>query len=311
MAGSACTRFGVFEAGQESAHDPKYTVIPQRERLNKRRAAEAAARDAEADSASDQEDTHDVTPPPPTTPPAAAGDWWPPDCCCSSRSAPSTPGACSARPCRARTPFKLSKVRGDAALRGDHRDDLHRHLHRGPDPGQARPAHRRADRGGHLRDRRHHRVLRHRTATSCRCWCSATACIGGFGLGLAYIVPIAMLQKWFPDRRGLITGLAVGGFGFGAVITAPIAQRLDRRATRTTLRRPSCRSASPTWSLPCSVPLLQEPAAGLLRAGLRAGDPGRVVDSGRDYTQGEAVRTLAVVRADRDFDPGRASPGSR
>src|SRR5918997_6464889 len=32
--------------------------------------------------------------------------------------------------------------------------------------------------------------------------------LGGFGLGLAYIVPIAMLQKWFPDKRGLITGLA-------------------------------------------------------------------------------------------------------
>jgi OFA family oxalate/formate antiporter-like MFS transporter len=50
--------------------------------------------------------------------------------------------------------------------------------------------------------------------------------ISGFGLGLAYIVPIAMLQKWFPDKRGLITGLAVGGFGFGAVLTSPIAQRL-------------------------------------------------------------------------------------
>ncbi|MCU1589361.1 MAG: nrfD [Frankiales bacterium] len=36
MAGSACTRFGVFEAGQESARDPKYTVVPQRERLNAR-----------------------------------------------------------------------------------------------------------------------------------------------------------------------------------------------------------------------------------------------------------------------------------
>src|SRR3954451_1603332 len=50
--------------------------------------------------------------------------------------------------------------------------------------------------------------------------------ISGFGLGVAYIVPIAMLQKWFPDRRGLITGLAVGGFGFGAVLTSPVAQRL-------------------------------------------------------------------------------------
>jgi hypothetical protein len=44
LAGSACTRFGVFEAGIESAHDPKYTVVPQRERLNRRRAAEAAAK---------------------------------------------------------------------------------------------------------------------------------------------------------------------------------------------------------------------------------------------------------------------------
>ncbi|HEY1571973.1 MAG TPA: OFA family MFS transporter [Pseudonocardiaceae bacterium] len=50
--------------------------------------------------------------------------------------------------------------------------------------------------------------------------------IAGFGLGLAYIVPIAMLQKWFPDHRGLITGIAVGGFGFGAVITSPVAQKL-------------------------------------------------------------------------------------
>lgn len=50
--------------------------------------------------------------------------------------------------------------------------------------------------------------------------------IGGFGLGLGYIVPIAMLQKWFPDKRGLITGIAVGGFGFGAVVTSPIAQSL-------------------------------------------------------------------------------------
>lgn len=50
--------------------------------------------------------------------------------------------------------------------------------------------------------------------------------IAGFGLGFAYIVPIAMLQKWFPDKRGLITGLAVAGFGFGAVVTAPLAQQL-------------------------------------------------------------------------------------
>src|SRR6267378_3082896 len=50
--------------------------------------------------------------------------------------------------------------------------------------------------------------------------------IGGIGLGLGYIVPVAVLVKWFPDRRGLITGVAVGGFGAGALITAPVATRL-------------------------------------------------------------------------------------
>jgi OFA family oxalate/formate antiporter-like MFS transporter len=50
--------------------------------------------------------------------------------------------------------------------------------------------------------------------------------MGGVGLGLGYIVPVATLVKWFPDKRGLITGIAVTGFGSGALITAPIATRL-------------------------------------------------------------------------------------
>lgn len=50
--------------------------------------------------------------------------------------------------------------------------------------------------------------------------------IGGTGLGFGYIVPVAVLVKWFPDRRGLLTGIAVGGFGAGALVTAPIATRL-------------------------------------------------------------------------------------
>src|SRR5712672_1041362 len=50
--------------------------------------------------------------------------------------------------------------------------------------------------------------------------------IGGIGLGLGYIVPVAVLVKWFPDRRGLITGIAVGAFGAAALITAPVATRL-------------------------------------------------------------------------------------
>ena len=50
--------------------------------------------------------------------------------------------------------------------------------------------------------------------------------IGGIGLGFGYIVPISVLVKWFPDRRGLITGIAVAGFGAGALVTAPVATQL-------------------------------------------------------------------------------------
>jgi MFS transporter, OFA family, oxalate/formate antiporter len=50
--------------------------------------------------------------------------------------------------------------------------------------------------------------------------------IGGIGLGFGYIVPISVLVKWFPDRRGVMTGIAVGGFGAGALVTAPVATRL-------------------------------------------------------------------------------------
>ena len=50
--------------------------------------------------------------------------------------------------------------------------------------------------------------------------------IGGTGVGFGYIVPVAVLVKWFPDRRGLITGIAVGGFGAGALVFAPLATHL-------------------------------------------------------------------------------------
>lgn len=47
-------------------------------------------------------------------------------------------------------------------------------------------------------------------------------CIGGIGLGIGYITPVSTLVKWFPDRRGLATGLAIMGFGFGAMIGGPV-----------------------------------------------------------------------------------------
>ena len=50
--------------------------------------------------------------------------------------------------------------------------------------------------------------------------------IGGIGLGLGYISPVSTLVKWFPDRRGMATGLAIMGFGGGAMIGAPLADQL-------------------------------------------------------------------------------------
>ena len=47
--------------------------------------------------------------------------------------------------------------------------------------------------------------------------------IGGSGIGLAYVVPIAVGMRWFPDKQGLISGLAVAGFGFGATLWVKLA----------------------------------------------------------------------------------------
>ena len=50
--------------------------------------------------------------------------------------------------------------------------------------------------------------------------------LGGIGLGLGYISPVSTLVKWFPDRRGMATGMAIMGFGGGAMIGAPLADLL-------------------------------------------------------------------------------------
>jgi len=115
--------------------------------------------------------------------------------------------------------------------------------------------------------------------------------ISGFGLGFAYIVPIAMLLKWFPDKRGLITGLAVGGFGFGAVLTSPVAHWLIAKDPD-----------QPTSAfLPLGIAYLvmsligasffRNPPAGYAVPGYEPAASGTGTDGGNDYTQGEALRT--------------------
>jgi MFS family permease len=50
--------------------------------------------------------------------------------------------------------------------------------------------------------------------------------LGGCGLGIGYITPVSTLIKWFPDRRGMATGMAIMGFGGGALIASPLSQVL-------------------------------------------------------------------------------------
>ena len=113
--------------------------------------------------------------------------------------------------------------------------------------------------------------------------------ISGFGLGVAYIVPIAMLQKWFPDKKGLITGLAVGGFGFGAVLTSPVAQWLISKD-------PAQPTKSFLWlgiaylvmSL-AGAAVFKNPPEGYTVPGYEAAASGG--EGAKEFDQGEALRT--------------------
>ena len=56
--------------------------------------------------------------------------------------------------------------------------------------------------------------------------------MGGAGLGLAYTPPIQTLMQWFPDKRGMASGLAIAGFGSGALVFTPVAQALMQHFAR-------------------------------------------------------------------------------
>jgi OFA family oxalate/formate antiporter-like MFS transporter len=113
--------------------------------------------------------------------------------------------------------------------------------------------------------------------------------MGGIGLGLSYIVPVSVLVKWFPDRRGLITGIAVGGFGVGPMITAPLATRLIQSVgVLNTFAYLGI--AYLIVTVVCSL-FMQNPADGWRSD---CGTPSAGQNSqpaGRDYTLGEALKT--------------------
>ena len=113
--------------------------------------------------------------------------------------------------------------------------------------------------------------------------------LGGIGLGLGYIVPVATLIKWFPDKRGMITGLAVAGFGAGALITAPVAQHLISTVglsqTFTTLGFIYFIAVS------ASAFFMRNPPDDYRPAGWQPAVNQQQQAAGKDYTLGEALRT--------------------
>jgi OFA family oxalate/formate antiporter-like MFS transporter len=113
--------------------------------------------------------------------------------------------------------------------------------------------------------------------------------IGGIGLGFGYIVPVAVLVKWFPDRRGLITGIAVGGFGAGALITAPVATRLIQSAG--VLRTFAYLGIAYLIVTVVAGLFMQNPPDGWRPEGWTPTASQASQRSRHDYTLGEALRT--------------------
>jgi MFS transporter, OFA family, oxalate/formate antiporter len=113
--------------------------------------------------------------------------------------------------------------------------------------------------------------------------------LAGIGLGFGYIVPVATLVKWFPDKRGMITGIAVAGFGAGALVTAPIATRLIEGI-----------GVLPTFAalgiaylimVAGASLLMRNPPEGWRPEGWEPSEAQKAQRSARDYTIKEALRT--------------------
>jgi OFA family oxalate/formate antiporter-like MFS transporter len=113
--------------------------------------------------------------------------------------------------------------------------------------------------------------------------------IGGIGLGLGYIVPVAVLLKWFPDKRGMITGVAVGGFGAGALITAPVATKLIQSVG--VLKTFGYLGIAYFIVVVITGWFMQNPPVGWAPEGWTLSAKQTATRAARDYTIGEALKT--------------------
>ena len=113
--------------------------------------------------------------------------------------------------------------------------------------------------------------------------------IGGMGLGLGYIVPVATLVKWFPDKRGMITGIAVAGFGAGALITAPIASHLI--VSLGVLKTFALLGIAYLIAVTLSAFFMKDPPPGYVPPGWKPTAADKRQRSNKDYTLKEALGT--------------------
>jgi OFA family oxalate/formate antiporter-like MFS transporter len=111
--------------------------------------------------------------------------------------------------------------------------------------------------------------------------------LGGIGLGLGYIVPVATLVKWFPDKRGMITGIAVAGFGAGALITAPIASRLI--VSVGVLKTFAILGIAYFIAVTAAALFIKDPPTGFAPAGWQPSAAQTKQRTTRDYTLSEAL----------------------
>jgi len=113
--------------------------------------------------------------------------------------------------------------------------------------------------------------------------------IGGIGIGFGYIIPVAVLLKWFPDKRGLMTGVAVGGFGVGALITAPLATHLIQTVGVMT----TFAYLGAGYLVVCVAAgyFMENPPVDWIPEGWTPSESQRSTRVARDFTFGEALRS--------------------
>jgi MFS family permease len=120
--------------------------------------------------------------------------------------------------------------------------------------------------------------------------------LGGIGLGLGYIAPVSTLIKWFPDRPGMATGLAIMGFGGGALIGSPLAEALLEH-----FRTPTSQGVAQTFValgiiyfcfMMFGVLTVRVPPPGWRPSGWTPGNGPGELPAPQDATADQAVKTL-------------------